>query len=65
MKPAYLALAVHAHIPFPIGPEMTAKANDVVMNMYVPFLELLERLHNEQFKYRFTIAISPNLISWM
>jgi 1,4-alpha-glucan branching enzyme len=65
MKPAYLALAVHAHIPFPIGPEMTAKANNVVMNMYVPFLELLERLHNEQCKYRFTIAISPNLISWM
>lgn len=68
MEKGYLALILHAHLPFVRHPEYPDFLEEnwfyeAVTETYIPLLKVFQNLNADGVKYRITINLSPPLIS--
>lgn len=68
MTKGYLALVLHAHLPYVRHPEYAYSLEEkwlfeALTETYLPLLETLERLHGEGINFRITISLSPTLVA--
>jgi len=66
----YLALVLHAHLPFVRHPEYEDFLEEdwfyeAVLETYIPLLEVFERLVNDGVDFRLTLSLSPTLVSML
>src|SRR5437868_10687886 len=70
MKPGYLALVLHAHLPFVRDVEREDALEqhwlfEAITETYVPLLLVLENLIQESIDFRLTLSITPTLASML
>ena len=70
MTLGYVALVLHAHLPFVRHPDRDDYLEErwlqeAVCECYLPLLQSLERLRAEQIPFRFTLSISPTLMAML
>lgn len=70
MEKGYLALVLHAHLPFVRHPEHAEFLEEdwfyeAMTGTYIPLIQLLERLRADGVPCRVTLAISPTLAAMM
>ncbi|MGE5673982.1 MAG: glycoside hydrolase family 57 protein [Mycobacterium leprae] len=70
MTLGYLALVLHAHMPFVRHPESPAVLeerwlSEAVAECYLPLLAMLERLSAEGLPFRLTLSLSPTLMAML
>jgi 1,4-alpha-glucan branching enzyme len=68
MEQGYLALVLHAHLPFVHHPEFPDFLEEdwfyeAITETYIPLLRVFHNLNNEGVKFRITVSLSPPLIS--
>ena len=68
--PAYLALVLHAHLPFVRHPEHERFLEEdwffeALTETYLPLLDVLEGLARDGIRYRLTFSLSPTLLSML
>ena len=68
MEKGYLALVLHAHLPFVHHPEFPDFLEEdwfyeAITETYIPLLRVFHNLTNEGIKFRITISLSPPLVS--
>lgn len=66
----YLALVLHAHLPFVRHPEYEDFLEEdwlyeAISETYLPLLEVFERLADEQVPFRLTLTLTPTLVSML
>ncbi len=66
----YLALILHAHLPFVRHPEHDRFLEEdwlfeALSETYLPLLEVFEQLERDSVPYRITISLSPTLLAMM
>jgi 1,4-alpha-glucan branching enzyme len=66
----YLALVLHAHLPYVRHPEYDAFLEEdwffeALTETYIPFIEVFDRLIEEGVDFRLTMSLTPTLISMM
>ncbi|HHX74188.1 MAG TPA: DUF1957 domain-containing protein [Firmicutes bacterium] len=66
MSKGYLALVLHAHLPYVRHPEYTYSLEEkwyfeALTEAYLPLLAVFSRLHEDGIPFRITISISPTL----
>jgi len=67
---AYLALVLHAHLPFVRHPESDVFLEEdwlfeAIIECYLPLLQTLQRLHSDNIPFRLTLSLSPTLLSML
>src|SRR5437762_11065639 len=70
MATGYLALVLHAHLPFVRHPEHEDFLEEdwffeALTETYIPILDFSQRLLEEKVHFRFTINLSPSLCAMM
>ena len=70
MTKGYLAIVLHAHLPFVRHPEHEDALEerwfyDAVTQCYIPLLFVMEELEQEGIDFRFTLSITPTLGSML
>lgn len=70
MAKGYMALVLHAHLPYVRHPEKEGYLEErwlyeAITETYLPLLHVLERLSEEGVPYRLTISFSPTLLSML
>ncbi|UOF90593.1 DUF1957 domain-containing protein [Fodinisporobacter ferrooxydans] len=70
MKTGYLALVLHAHLPFVKHPESTDYLEErwlfeAITETYLPLLHVYETLMEENIDFRITMSMTPTLISML
>ena len=70
MAHGYLAIVLHAHLPFVRHPEGASYMEEewffeAITETYVPLLLAFERLHHDDIDFRLTMSFSPSLLSMM
>jgi 1,4-alpha-glucan branching enzyme len=70
MEKGYLALILHAHLPFVRHPEYDRFLEEnwlyeAISETYLPLLRVFNRLAREKIPYRITMSISPTLASML
>src|SRR5260370_7542375 len=70
MAHGYVAIVLHAHLPFGRHPEAPAYMEEewffeAVTETYIPLLLAFERLVNDDIDFRLTMSLSPSLLSMM
>ncbi|WP_068776236.1 1,4-alpha-glucan branching protein domain-containing protein [Paenibacillus sp. FJAT-26967] len=68
VQPVYTALVLHAHLPFVYNPDetLTLEENwfyEAMADVYLPFLDLMERLDKEHICTPLTLSVSPTLLA--
>lgn len=68
MEQGYLALVLHAHLPYVRHPEHEKFLEEdwfyeAVTETYIPLLKVFEKLAEDGVKYRLTISLTPTLLS--
>ncbi|HXE71687.1 MAG TPA: DUF1957 domain-containing protein, partial [Candidatus Nitrosotenuis sp.] len=70
MSQGYLALVLHAHLPYvrhpdPERPMEEAWLHQALLECYLPLLEVWERLAAEGVPFRLTLSLSPTLLEML
>ncbi len=70
MPRGYLALLLHAHLPYVRHPEHAVFLEEnwlfeAITETYIPLLQAFERLHGSGIPFRLTLSLSPTLISML
>jgi 1,4-alpha-glucan branching enzyme len=70
MEKGYLALILHAHLPFVRHPEYTEFLEErwlfeALTETYIPLLEMFESLHRDKVDFSLTMSLSPSLCNMM
>jgi 1,4-alpha-glucan branching enzyme len=70
MSHGYLALLLHAHLPYVRHPEHALFLEEswlfeAISESYIPLLQAFERLHAEGIPFRLTLSLSPTLIAML
>ncbi len=68
MKQGFLAIVLHAHLPYVRHPEYERFFEEnwlfeALTECYLPVLEMLDRLQADRVDYRLTLSLSPTLIT--
>ena len=66
MEKGYLALVLHAHLPYVRHPEHERFLEEdwlyeAITETYIPLLRVFEKLAEDGVKYRITVSITPTL----
>src|SRR5215470_17061626 len=66
MKPGYLSLVLHAHLPFVHEPDQEDSLEqnwlfEAITETYVPLLLVLDKLVRDRINFRLTFSITPTL----
>lgn len=69
-RPAYLAMVLHAHLPFVRHPEHHVFAEEdwlyeAIIETYIPLLQAFERLKADGIPFRLTLSFSATLLSML
>lgn len=70
MKQAYLSIVLHAHLPYVHHPEYDSFFEEnwlfeAMLECYMPLLDMLDRLQQDDVPCRLTLSLSPTLISML
>lgn len=70
MEKGYLALVLHAHLPYVRHPEHESFLQErwlfeAISDTYIPLLKVFEALDKQGVDYRMTISLSPTLIAML
>jgi len=70
MQGGYLALLLHAHLPYVHHPEHARFLEEnwlfeAITECYIPLLQRFERLRQERVAFRLTLSLSPTLIGML
>ncbi len=70
METGYLALVLHAHLPFVRHPEHDQALEEdwlfeAITETYIPLLDMFEKLEKDGVDFRLTISLSPTLIEML
>ncbi len=70
MANGFLSIILHAHLPYVRHPEHPSFFEEnwlfeALTECYIPLLNALDRLHQDQVGYRLTISLSPTLMSML
>lgn len=70
MPKGYLSLVLHAHLPFVRHPENEDFLEErwlyeAITETYIPLIQMLDRLQEENIPYPLTISLSPPLLSML
>ncbi|MEE9345904.1 MAG: 1,4-alpha-glucan branching protein domain-containing protein [Methylococcales bacterium] len=70
MATGFLSIVLHAHLPYVRHPEHPDFFEEnwffeAITECYIPLLNTLDRLHQDQIDYRLTLSLSPTLISML
>ncbi len=70
MEKGYLALVLHAHLPFVRHPEHETFLEEnwlfeAVTETYIPLINIFDRLIDEGMEFRLTFSLTPTLISML
>ena len=70
MNKGYLAIVLHAHLPYVHHPEHDSFFEEnwlfeAITECYLPLIAMLERLRHDQIRYRLTLSLSPTLITML
>ena len=70
MPKGYLALVLHAHLPYVRHPEHENFLEErwlweAITETYIPLLDVLQRLRADGIPYRLTVSLSPPLVSML
>ena len=70
MKPGYLALVLHAHLPFVREPEHEESLEqnwifEAITETYIPLLLVLENLIRDRVNFRLTFSVTPTLATML
>lgn len=70
MEKGYLALVLHAHLPYVRHPEKTSSLEEnwffeALTETYIPLINVLDMLIHDGVDFNITISLSPTLISMM
>src|SRR3954465_5336500 len=70
MPLGYLALVLHAHLPFVRHPEYEDFLEEdwlyeAITETYIPFLEMMEGLERDHGAWRLTMSVSPTLAAML
>ncbi len=68
MEQGYLAIVLHAHLPFVRHPEYADSLEEywlyeAITDTYLPLLFVLDRLVEEEIDFRLTLSVTPTLAS--
>ncbi|MGE5557133.1 MAG: glycoside hydrolase family 57 protein [Bacillota bacterium] len=68
MEKGYLALILHAHLPFVRHPDFEDFLEEdwlfeAITETYIPFIKIMQRLVAENVKFRLTMSLTPPLLS--
>jgi 1,4-alpha-glucan branching enzyme len=68
MPPSYICLILHAHLPYARRPEYPRFLEEnwlfeALAEVYVPLLEVFERLAAAEIPFRLTLSLSPTLLA--
>src|SRR5512137_233095 len=70
MAKGYLALVLHAHLPYVRHPEYDDFLEEdwlfeAITETYIPLIKVLEGLERDKVDYKLTISLSPTLMSML
>src|SRR4051794_36660286 len=70
MATGYLALILHAHLPFVRHPEHEDFLEEdwlfeAITESYIPLLSMMERLAGEEVPFKLTMAVTPTLCAML
>ncbi len=70
MTKGYLSIVLHAHLPYVHHPEHDSFFEEnwlyeAITDCYLPLIAMLDRLHQDQVRYRLTLSLSPPLITML
>ncbi|MDK2820738.1 MAG: 1,4-alpha-glucan branching enzyme [Clostridia bacterium] len=70
MPPGYVAIVLHAHLPYVRDPEDNFSIaekwyHEAVTETYIPLIHVCQRLNRDNVPYKITISLSPPLTSMM
>jgi 1,4-alpha-glucan branching enzyme len=70
MALGYLAIVLHAHLPFIRHPEQTEFLEErwlfeTITECYIPLLEVIEKLYHDEIDFRLTLSLSPPLVAML
>ncbi|MCX5904479.1 MAG: DUF1957 domain-containing protein, partial [Proteobacteria bacterium] len=70
MEKGYLAIVLHAHLPFVRHPEYSDFLEEdwffeALTETYIPLLQMMDGLVRDGFDFRLTVSLSPTLLSMM
>ncbi|MBU1240471.1 DUF1957 domain-containing protein, partial [Myxococcota bacterium] len=70
MPQGYLALVLHAHLPFVRHPEYSNFLEEdwlyeAITETYIPLLQMYNRLESEGVPYKMTMSLTPTLLSML
>ena len=70
MAKGYLALVLHAHLPFIRHPEHESFLEEnwlfeAITDTYIPLIEIFDKLIEDNVDFRITVSLSPTLISML
>ncbi len=70
LKRGYLALLLHAHLPYVRHPEYAFALeeqwlNEAITETYVPLLLMMDRLVEDRVEFRLTLSMTPTLVSML
>src|SRR5712691_7101976 len=68
--PGYLALILHAHLPFVRHPEQEHFLEEdwlfeAITESYIPLLQMMQRLVNDGVPFKLTMSITPTLCAML
>ena len=69
-KHGYLALLLHAHLPYVRHPEHAFSLeehwlHEAITETYVPLLQMMERLVADRVDFRLTFSLTPTLVTML
>ena len=70
MEQGYLAIVLHAHLPFVRHPEYSDFLEEdwffeALTETYIPLLQMMDGLVRDGVQFRLTVSLSPTLLSMM
>lgn len=70
MSNGYLGIVLHAHLPYVRHPEYEQFFEEswlfqAITESYIPLIQMLDRLLQDQVSYRLTLSLSPTLLSML
>ncbi len=70
MPRGYLALILHAHLPYVRHPEHEDFLEEhwffeAITETYIPLIQVLEKLNEDEVPYRITMSVSPSLVNML
>ena len=70
LRPGFLALVLHAHLPFvrhPEYPDMMEERwfYEAITETYIPLIDVFYRLLNEGIRFRITLTMTPPLLNML